>query len=488
MKSIERKDFAYNIVYRLSVIILPLILTPYISRTLGAENVGLYVLSSTVALYFIMFTKLGLDAYGNKSIAVCKDDVKSRSKVFFSIYVMQIVMAMISTVIYLILIFKVFKSDRSIYLIQYIYVLSALFDISWFFHGLQRFRLTAIRSVVTKLMIIILIFLFVKSEEDLWIYTLIMSSSFLFEQVILIPFAIKELSKTKIFFKDITPHIIPNLKLFIPLLALGIYTWMDKLMLGFIAGSTSLVAFYAYSENIINLPKGILQVLDTIMLPKIVILVANNEHKKAINKMKNSMKINLFLSSSLCFGIAGVAPIFMPWFLGVEFIQTVPLTIVLSATMIPISISSIIQTHYLIPFSKETIYMKAVILGALVNLILNIVLILKLGALGAVIGTLGAEMIVCIYELSKIKEIYKFKDLMKDFSPFLICGILEFIVIKAFSSLNIKVLYILILQIFIGGSIYIIATVLFAMYILKDFKNLKEIVFFIKGPKNESLK
>lgn len=481
MKAKERKDFTYNAIYRLSSIILPLIVTPYIARTLGARNVGLYVFSSTIALYFIMFIKLGLDGYGNKSIAVHKNDRKARSKVFFSIYVMQIVMAIISTALYLILVFTVLETDRAIYLIQYIYVLSALFDVSWFFHGLQRFRLTAIRSVIAKLMIIGCVFLFVKSDEDLWIYTLIMASSFLFEQIILIPFAIKELSKVKIFLKDITPHILPNLKLFVPLLALSVYMWMDKLMLGIIAGSTVAVAFYAYAENIVNLPKGILLVLDTIMLPKICILVAANKYNEAIDKMKNSMKINLFLSSALCFGIAGVAPVFMPWFLGPEFIQTVPLTIVLSVTMIPMSITSIIQTHYLIPFSKESIYIKAVTIGAFVNLILNIILILKFGAIGAVIGTLGAEIIVCLYELSKIKEIYKYKDLVKDFLPFLVCGIIEFMVIIVFSNLNIKVFYILIMQILIGGSIYIVAYVFYAIFILKDFKNLKEVLFSIKG-------
>jgi O-antigen/teichoic acid export membrane protein len=481
MKAEERKNFAYNTIYRLSIIILPLILTPYISRTLGAKNVGLYTFSSTIALYFILFIKLGLDNYGNKSIAVCKDDIKARSKTFFSIYAMQIIMAILSSITYLLLVFTVFKTGRLIYFIQSIYVLSALFDISWFFHGLQRFRLTAMRSVMTKLVIIIFTFLFVQSGEDLWIYTLIMAGSFLLEQIILIPFAIVELSKVKISFRDITPHIFPNLKLFIPLLALSIYAWMDKLMLGVITGSTVVVAFYAYAENIINLPKGILSVLDTIMLPKISILVAHNKYNEAMDKMRHSMKINLFLSHALCFGIAGVAPVFMPWFLGSEYIETVPLTMMLSVTMIPMSITSIIQTHYLIPFSKESIYMKAVALGALTNLILNIILILKLGAFGAVIGTLGAEITVCIYELSRVKEIYHLKNLLKDTFPFLICGIMEFMVITAFSGLNIKVFYILLLQIFIGGSTYVAFNVLFALFISKDFKSLKEILYFIKS-------
>ena len=77
------------------------------------------------------------------------------------------------------------------------------------------------------------------------------------------------------------------MKLFLPLFALSIYNWMDKIMLGVIVKSTAVVAFYVYAENIINLPKGLLSALDTVMLPRISNLVANHHIEEGIQKMKS---------------------------------------------------------------------------------------------------------------------------------------------------------------------------------------------------------
>lgn len=468
----DKKNYIYNIIYRLSIMILPLVVTPYIARILDATNVGLYAFSSTIVCYFILFSKLGLDNYGNRSIAFCREDKKKRSEVFFSIYIMQIITSLLSITIYLILCFTVFKKDSVIYFIQLMYLMSALFDISWFFYGIERFSITTIRSIISRVLIIIFVFIFVKSREDLWIYTLIMAGNFLLEQLILLPFSIKYLTKVKIGIKDITRHIIPNLKLFIPLLALSIYVWMDKLMLGIMVSGTAVVAYYTYAENIINLPKGILSALDTVMMPKISYLVSKDMHNEAIDKISNSLRINSFIACALCFGIAGISPIFVPWFLGNQYTKTISITIALSAVMIPMSITNVIQTQYLIPFSKEKVYIKAVIIGASINLILNIILIPKLGAFGAAIGTFAAELLVCSYELYSIRRIYRLRQLAEVLIPFMICGLIEFIVVYKLGRLPMKTLYLLILQISVGGFVYIAMASAYLLYISKGYKDL----------------
>lgn len=454
----EKKNYIYNMIYRLSIIVLPLIVTPYVARVLGAEQVGLYAFTSTVACYFIMFGKLGLDNYGNRSIAACRDDEEKRSRVFWGIYVMQIFTSIVSILIYVLLVLTVFHGDQIIYWIQLLYVCSCLFDVSWFFYGMEKFRITMVRSLISRTLIIIFVFAFVHTKEDLLIYTGIMAASFLFEQLQLLPFLLGKVKRLPLKKEDIICHITPNLKLFIPLLSLSIYNWMDKIMLGVLVSSTAVVAFYTYAENIINLPKGILSALDAVMLPRISNLVANNHPKEGIEKMRKSIRFNSFLSCALCFGIAGIAPTFVPWFLGPEFAPTIILTMQLALVIIPMSITNVVQTQYLIPFNKENIYIRAVSLGALTNFVFNLGLIPFFGASGAVIGTIVAEVVVCSYQLIRIKDIIAFGHLFKTTIPFLAFGLLEYIVIKALSSLSINTLLLIFIQVLVGGSIYLLGT------------------------------
>lgn len=475
MNSKEKKNYIYNLIYRISIIILPLIVTPYIARILGAQQVGLYAFSSTVACYFIMLAKLGLDNYGNRSIASCRDDIEKRSKVFWGVFTIQIITSFLSILIYILLIITVFN-NQLIYWIQLLYVGSALFDFSWFFYGMEKFRITTIRSVLSRTLIIILVYVFVHSEKDLLIYAAVMSGCFLFEQLQLIPFLVGHLKRVSIKKEDVICHIAPNLKLFIPLLALSVYNWMDKLMIGVMMGSTAVVAFYTYAENIINLPKGILSALDTVMLPRISNLIANNKAEAGIHKMRKSIRFNSFISCALCFGIAGISPVFVPWFLGSEFEPTIILTMQLAIVIIPMGISNVVQTQYLIPFKKESVYIKGVTLGALTNLILNIILIRFYGASGAVIGTLIAELLVCIYQIEHIRDIYNFRQLGTMLMPFLICGLLEFIIIILLSFLSINILILLSIQVLIGGAVYLLGCSIYVIYISKEYSGIKEVL------------
>jgi O-antigen/teichoic acid export membrane protein len=480
MGSDEKKNYIYNVIYRLSICILPLVVTPYVARVLGANQVGSYTFSSTVACYFIMFGKLGLDNYGNRSIAACRENIEQRSKVFWSIYIMQVITGISSILIFILLILTVFPEDRLVYWMQLIYVASVLFDVSWFFYGMEKFRITMIRSLISRTLIIVGVFVFVHSDKDLWIYTCIMSACFLLEQVQLIPFLFRQVKRVKLKKEDVLCHIIPNTKLFIPLFALSIYNWLDKIMLGIIVNSTAVVAFYAYAENIINIPKGILSALDTVMLPRISNLVANNRIDEAVQKMRNSIRFNSFICCALCFGIAGVAPNFVPWFFGTEYTPTILLTMQLAMVMIPMSIVNVVQTQYLIPFHREHVYIWSVSLGALTNIVLNLVLIPFYGASGAVIGTFGAELVVCIYQMLRIKDVYKFRQLFQVLLPFMICGCIEFAAVYSLCNLSISTLPLLLLQICVGGAVYLLGCGSYVILISKEYHNIGEIIKSLK--------
>lgn len=471
-----KRNYIYNLIYRLSICVLPLVVTPYVSRVLRADQVGTYSFSSTVACFFIMFGKLGVDNYGNRSIAACGDDIEKRSRVFWGMYIFQIITSLLSILCFVFLILFVFKENRVVYWMQLVYVSSALFDVSWLFFGMEKFRMTTIRSLISRVLIILLVFTLVRTERDLWVYTGVMSLCFLIEQLQLIPFIAKTIKLVPIKGEDIIRHIEPNLKLFIPLFAFNLYSWLDKILLGIILKNTAVIAFYVYAENIINLPKGVLSALDSVMLPRISNLVAHNHRDQGLQNMKASIRFNSFISCALCFGIAGVAPNFIPWFFGMEYKPAVLLTMELAIIMIPMTVSNVIQIQYLIPFHKENIYIRAVSIGAITNIILNLVFIPLLGTTGAVIAKLGAEILVFTYQLIIIRHVYDYKTIVKTLSPFLVCGFLEFALTYSLNYINMNSFLVLGLQVVAGATVYLLGCYIYVVYISKEFTNLADII------------
>lgn len=132
MESVKR-NFVYNVAYQILVILLPLITAPYISRTLGAEAVGIYSYTNSVAYYFLMVAMLGISNHGNRNVAAVRDDKQKLNKVFSSIYYLQICTFTLSIFAYFIYVIFFVADNRAIALLQIIYVASGLLDISWLF-------------------------------------------------------------------------------------------------------------------------------------------------------------------------------------------------------------------------------------------------------------------------------------------------------------------------------------------------------------------
>ena len=169
------KNFLYNISYQLLTIILPLITVPYVSNILGAEGIGDYAFTFANTQYFVLFGMVGITLYGNRQIAYVRDDKEKLKNNFYSIYSLQLITTLISLVMFLVFSIVLNKGMyRILYLAQGLNILAAIFDISWLFMGLEEFKKTVIRNTIVKLASLASIFLFVKTNEDLYIYIIIL--------------------------------------------------------------------------------------------------------------------------------------------------------------------------------------------------------------------------------------------------------------------------------------------------------------------------
>ena len=180
-----KKNFLYNLSYQVLIMILPIITTPYIARVIGPEGVGIQAYTFSIANYFLLFAMLGINNYGNRSIAMVREDKIKLSKTFISIYFIQAIMSIITIIAYLIYTMFIIKEYRIIFLIQSIYIVSVILDINWFFFGMEQFKLTVVRNTIIKLLSVGFIFIFVKKSDDLYLYCFILATATLISQSVL---------------------------------------------------------------------------------------------------------------------------------------------------------------------------------------------------------------------------------------------------------------------------------------------------------------
>ena len=478
-----RKNFAYNIVYQIFTIIMPLITAPYLARIIGASGIGMYSYTFTVAEYFTYFALLGVANYGNRTIAAANENV--RSKTFVDIYSVQFITSTVVLSAYIVFALLINDRYKTLTLIQSFYVLSAGLDVTWYFFGTERFKLTTTRNIIIKTISIVLIFAFVRSSGDVWKYAMIMSLSYFFSQSFMWYYLIKEIHFQKPDFKAMRLHFKSLIVLFIPVIAVSLYKMMDKLMLEWF-GDVQEVGYYESAEKIVRVPSLIIAALGTAMLPRMSKLGASGKNNRMLYYFDLSVELSGLLTFGMAFGIISVASILVPIYYGPGFNDSVILLETLSITLLFTSWASSIRTQYLLPLKHDSEYIISVFAGAIVNLILNTLFIPKMGALGAVYGTISAEAAAIVQTVAVRRELPVIKE-MRKYGIFVVPGLLMFIIlikIKKYIQVSIELLFVLVL---LGILIYLILSV-FLLFVFKSelLKSMKtEISKIIKREKSE---
>jgi len=459
-------NFIYNSMYQLLIMFIPLLTTPYLSRVLGSGGVGIYSYNFSIANYFVLFIMLGLNNYGNREIAKVKDDKNKLESSFWNIYIMQFFCGVVINIIYIAYCFTIAK-NKIIALIMGIYVFSGILDINWFFFGIEKFKLTVIRNTVIKILVTCLIFVLVKTNQDVWKYCLIMSFGILISQIVMWRYLKHEICYVKPTWKEVKRHIVPNLFLFLTVLAISLYKIMDKIMLG-ILSFDSQVGYYELSEKIIAIPTALITSLGTVMLPRMSNLVAKKENESSL--LNKSIILAMFLSSSMCFGIMSVAKEFVPLFYGKGYQTCIYLYLILLPSCVFLTFANVIRTQFLLPHQMDKTYVVSTFLGAGINVFANLLFIPKYGAVGAGIGTLLAEITVCLYQSIAVARNIPVLGYVKETIPFIIAGIGMFFILYPLnmsSNLFLGIIYKVVLGIGLYFIFLTIGLVLFNHAMLK---------------------
>lgn len=455
-----KKNYVYNTLYQILTLISPLITTPYVSRILGSDGVGIYSFTNSIVTYFTLFAALGTVSYGQREIAMHRDDPEESSRLFWEIEILSVATTSVATVAWLIWIL-ISTQYTAYYGVLTMSVIAVAFDISWYFGGYEKFKYIVIRNTLVKLAGIALLFIFIRTKNDTLLYVGIMAATGLLGNISMWTYLPKML--VRVDFHTIHPfkkHLKQTLAYFIPTIATSVYTVLDKTMIHAITHSESQNGYYEQATKIIRMVEALLFSLNTVMSARQSYLFAMNRIDEIKDKINKSFEYLFALSIPFMFGIIGIARNFVPWFFGKGYDPVASILCFMSPLPFVICISNILGSQYLTPSGQRARSSKGIIAGAVTNFILNSLMIPKFGAQGATVASVAAELVISIIYVHMSKGIVSWPQLFRVAWKKVVAGAVMFGAVWAIGRNAYGSIVMTFAQIIAGAAVYGVMLVL----------------------------
>lgn len=454
-------NYLYNMSYQVLLIISPVITMPFLSRSLGAEGIGHYSYAYTLTSYFVLFATMGCDIYGRREISYVKDGAEARSERFWSIEIIKIITTSVTLVFYFV--FSLLNSNKVMLIILTVHLVNVPLNIGWYYQGIERFKTLTVRGFILKLVELLFIFLFIHEPDDLYLYVggsgLIAFVTF-FALWIDLPSTIKKVSIKRLKIKyDFQNCLI----FFLPSIATTLYTLVDKTMLGALSENYLESGYYEQALKINQVFLKIVVAFGAVLIPRIAFYYKKNDKLAVEHYVKQSLRYVYCIAIPIAFGLLCVADLFVPWFFGNEFLKVSDLLEIGGFIIIFQGMSDVLGMEYLVSIDKQNMYTISLILGTVVNVILDALLITQYQSVGVIFASLISEITIVVIQLIYVNKDIKFTKLLSLSKNYLFAGIIMAIPTKLITQrLESSILNTFFVA-FIGVLIYVVS-----LFLMKD--------------------
>lgn len=398
-------NFIMNAILTMSSFIFPLITFPYVSRILLPVGTGKVSFATSLISYFSMFAQLGIPTSGIRACAMVRDDKDKLTRTAHELLMINLIMSAISYVVLALALIFVprLQEERTLYIIVSLTIVFTSIGMEWLYKALEQYTYITVRSIIFKFVALIAMFLLVHQQSDYVIYggitILAGSASNIFNFINVHKYiGIKPIGGY-----DLKRHLKTVAVFFAMACATTIYTHLDTVMLGFMTTDAD-VGYYNAAVRIKTIMVSIVTSLGTVLLPRASYYVQHgliDDFRKITSKAIN-------------FVILLASPLMLYFMLfareGVLFLSgsayegsVIPMQIIMP-TLLLIGITNILGIQILVPMGKEKIVLYSEIAGAVVDVIINAILIPRYASAGAALGTLVAEFVVLIVQYYALRN------------------------------------------------------------------------------------
>lgn len=453
-------NFIFYCIKSAMTLVFPLISFPYASRILDVENIGKVQYCTSVTSYLTLIAGLGISSYAIRESAKIKHDRTRFSQLILEIFSINV----ISTCIAYLLLFigislHLFDGYMPIILTSSLATLCSTLSVEWIYQSQEEYVYISIRTIVTQLLAVILLFIFVRNTSDTIAYSLVLV--FASGGYCLVNFfgAFKYINFHQKYALHPRRHIKNILIMFSTTVASSIYLNLDVLMIRFFSDNYQ-VGLYSAATNISVALRGILNSSSAVLMPRLSYYQSHEKGNAYYLLLRKGLQFSIMLSFPCAVGVASLSPQIILLINGSKYLGAATACCILAFNMIFSVLDNVIYTQILIPNGAENDGCKGTILGAISNFILNAIAIPHFGIEGAAVASLLAEFVVFLYFLKSIHQSVDMKCLFAGCYKPILASLSIFITV-AFVKYKITNY---ILQIIV--SILLAATIYFAILII----------------------
>ena len=371
-------NFIMNAILTMSSFVFPLITFPYISRILLPVGTGKVSFATSLISYFSMFAQLGIPTYGIRACAKVRDDRLELTRTAHELLAINLVMDVISyAVLFLALLFLPrLQEDRTLYVVVSATILLSSIGMEWLYKALEQYTYITVRSIIFKFVALIAMFLLVHNQNDYVIYGGISIFASSASNVFNFINVHKYIDMKPVGGYHFKRHFKAIGVFFAMSCATTIYTHLDTVMLGFIATDED-VGYYNAAVKIKTILVSIVTSLGTVLLPRSSYYVEHGLMDEFIRIAKKALNFVFILASPLMVYFIIYAKQGIYFLSGSAYAGSIMPMKIIMPTLLLIGITNVLGIQILIPLGREKIVLYSEIAGAVVDLILNAILIPK---------------------------------------------------------------------------------------------------------------
>lgn len=432
-------NYIMNTFIQGSAYILPVIVNPYVSGILGPEGMGKVSFVTAIISYFTLIAVLGAPTYGVREVSKAKNSKEELSRVVYEILFINFIMGCITYFFFYLYIFLSSKIAiyRMLLLIMSPAIAFNIIGIDWMYKGLEQFSVMAVRNLLVKIASIIMIFICVNTSEDIYLYGFLMVCASYGANIWNYIAKKKYIVRKRREELDVRRHIVPIFIFFSMTVATTIYTNLDMVMLGAMKNDYE-AGIYDAAAKLKTLMVVSVTSLGAVLLPRVTALVNMGKMEEFKRISERALNLIFVFAIAMVVYVEISAEVLISIFSGKAFYSAAPVLRVLAPTVVLIGMTNIIGIQMLIPLGRENMVLISEVGGAITDLVINIVLISRYGAIGAAIGTLIAEIVVLVIQicacLDYISYILRCVQYYKILSSGVIAGSVVFCINKQFTG------------------------------------------------------
>ena len=399
------KNAIFKAMLNLFNIILPIMVIPLVTRSVGPDLYGYMGYGDSLTAYFLIFASFGIYQYGLREISKVRDDKKKLRQTFTSLCLFTFMTNIIASAVYMIFVAVSYRDKP--YMYTCIIMGFNLFYVEWVNEALENYDFIAIKTMIVRIIYSALILLFVRSDKDYLFYLYLVVGFNFINNIISFVYVKKRI---KFDFSDLqfAKHIRPMLYVVILSNTGVLYTQLDKIMIKSNSGTTD-VGYYYTAQRIMTIINTLMLTVIQVTMPRLSNYLGNESKKEYLSLLKRVIKIYFLFLFPASIGLLCLSKEAIYMFGGAKFLPAVPVMVVFAIYMLSIGVEGVIANQMIYLHGREKDDAMLVLIGGVINLGLNVLLVVTgtFNMVTAISTTLIANLIVIFLEYRLVRKVIK---------------------------------------------------------------------------------